>query len=167
MASRPWWTRYAASGSTASPTIEDEHAVPPPGPRGPGVVAPADFLVTLPDTADEELVKAVEGVRGITSVTIISLSEAVIENQALTVAAVDAGTYRTFVPQTSADFQEAWDRVAGGEVIADQQSRAGDDEFIAVGRGIDHRMRIVDAHVGAVIAPDKVSGFLVEGVEGR
>ena len=48
----------AASGSTASPTIEDEHAVPPPGPRGPGVVAPADFLVTLPDTADEELVKA-------------------------------------------------------------------------------------------------------------
>ncbi len=114
----------AASGSTASPTIEDAHAVPPPGPRGPGVVAPADFLVTLPKTADDELVKAVGGVRGITEVTVISLSEAVIENQALTVAAVDAGTYRTFVPQTSADFQEAWDRVAGGELALKKRLRS-------------------------------------------
>ena len=48
--------------------------------------------------------------------TVISLSEAVIENQALTVAAVDPAAYRTFVPQRSANFQEAWDRVAGGEL---------------------------------------------------
>jgi hypothetical protein len=46
----------------------------------------------------------------------MSLSEAVIENQALSVAAVDPAAYRTFVPQKFADFQEAWDRVAGGEV---------------------------------------------------
>jgi hypothetical protein len=88
------------------------------------VVAPADFLVTLPETADADLVEAVEGVRGITEVTVISLSEAVIENQALTVAAVDAGTYRTFVPQTSADFQEAWDRVAGGELALKKRLRS-------------------------------------------
>ena len=54
--------------------------------------------------------------RGVTSVTVISLSEAVIENQALTVAAVDPAAYRSFVPQHDADFQEAWDRVAGGEL---------------------------------------------------
>jgi hypothetical protein len=142
----------AASGSTASPTIEDEHAVPPPGPRGPGVVAPADFLVTLPDTADEELVKAVEGVRGITSVTVISLSEAVIENQALTVAAVDAGTYRTFVPQTSADFQQAWDRVAGGELALKKRLRSkvpvDPEGYLKLGTATD----APSVHVGAYVA---------------
>ena len=104
------------SGVSADPAVEGDHSVPPPGPRGPGVLAPADILVTRGSTIDQETIKAIEQVRGVTSVTVMSLSEAVIENQALTVAAVDPAAYRTFVPQKFADFQEAWDRVAGGEV---------------------------------------------------
>jgi hypothetical protein len=104
------------TGATADPTVVEDHSVPPPGPRQPGVLAPADILVTRGSTIDDATVKAIEKVRGVTSVTVISLSEAVIENQALTVAAVDPAAYRSFVPQHDADFQEAWDRVAGGEL---------------------------------------------------
>jgi hypothetical protein len=104
-----------APGTTAAPTIEDNHSVPSPGPRKPGLVAPADFLVALPESADKELIKAVKGVAGVTDVTVISLSESVIENKAMTVAAVDPATYRSFVVGAS-DSQVAWDRVAGGEI---------------------------------------------------
>ena len=45
-----------------------------------------------------------------------SLSEPMIENEALTVAAVDPGAYRSFTPPKYANFQDAWDRVAGGEL---------------------------------------------------
>jgi hypothetical protein len=44
------------------------------------------------------------------------MSEPTIENQTLSVAAVDPGAYRTFTPLSSADTQQAWDRVAGGEL---------------------------------------------------
>ncbi len=105
-----------ATDASTDPVVVEDHSVPPPGPRQPGVLAPADLLVTRGSTIDEATVKAIEQVRGVTSVTVISLSEAVIENQAFTVAAVDPASYRTFVPQKFADFQEAWDRVAGGEL---------------------------------------------------
>ena len=37
--------RARLPGTTAAPTIEQSHSVPPPGPRQPGVLAPADILV--------------------------------------------------------------------------------------------------------------------------
>ncbi|WP_028650819.1 M15 family metallopeptidase [Nocardioides halotolerans] len=104
------------SGTTVAPTIEDNHAVPAPGPRQPGVVAPADILVVGGETLDPATVAAIQELDGVTDVAVISLSESVIENRALRVAAVDPATYRTFVRQRSADFQEAWDRLAGGEL---------------------------------------------------
>ena len=39
----------------------------------------------------------------------------------LTVASVDPGGYRNFTQADVADFQEAWDRVAGGELAIDQK----------------------------------------------
>jgi hypothetical protein len=103
------------TATTVAPTIEQAHTVPAPGPRKPGVLAPADILVTSVSTIDPGTVKAIKRLKGVTSVAVISLSESTIENRALRVAAVDPATYRTFVPQ-SADFQEAWDRLAGGEL---------------------------------------------------
>ena len=112
----PTGTTGGGPGASVDPAVADEHSVPAPGPRGPGVVAPADFLVTLPDSADEELVKAVKAVAGVTDVTVISLSETPIENRALRVAAVDPATYRSFVPK-AADFLDGWTRLAGGELL--------------------------------------------------
>ena len=140
-----------APGTTAAPTIEESHSVPPPGPRQPGVLAPADILVTRGDTIDEDTLKAVERVKGVSSVTAISLSEAVIENKALTVAAVDPASYRTFVPLRDAEFQDAWDRLAGGELalktrLQDQVPLDGDG-YLRLGSAADAPA----VHVGAYV----------------
>ncbi len=103
------------SAATASPTIEDDHTVPPPGPRQPGLVAPADILVVGATTLDPDVVSAIGALRHVSALQ-LSLSEPVIENEALTVVAVDPGAYRTFTPPKFANFQDAWDRVAGGEL---------------------------------------------------
>ena len=107
--------------TSAVPAVEEDHSVPPPGPRGPGLLAPADILVTQGETISAETVAAVDAVtvRGddaVVSVTPISLAEAVIENKALTVAAADPASYRTFVPLLDADHQPTWDRLADGEL---------------------------------------------------
>jgi D-alanyl-D-alanine carboxypeptidase len=140
----------SATGTTATPTIEDSHAVPPPGPRGPGLVAPADILVVRPDTIDDATVKAIEKVDGVTSVTVISLSETTIENQAISVAAVDPAAYRTFVPQ-AVDFQEAWDRVAGGEMAVKDRLKGkvplDADGYLRLGGATDAPL----VHIGAYV----------------
>ena len=46
----------------------------------------------------------------------ISLAQVPIENQALTVAAVDPATYRNYTPSQRAETQVVWDRVAAGEL---------------------------------------------------
>jgi len=129
----------------------DDHSVPAPGPRGPGVLAPADILVVSGRTIDAATVKKIEQLEGVTSVAQISLSEAVIENRALRVAAVDPATYRTFVRQRSADFQEAWDRLAGGELALKKrlQYRVPTDEagYLKLGAAEDAPR----VHVGAFI----------------
>ena len=104
-----------ASDTTAAPTIEQEHTVPAPGPRGPGVVAPADLLVVGARTLDPDKVAAIAKMKHV-SLLQLALSEPVIENHALTVAAVDPGEYRSFTPLQYANWRKGWDRVAGGEL---------------------------------------------------
>jgi hypothetical protein len=105
----------AVGGTSAAPATDVDHAVPAPGPREPGLVAPADILIQLPKSADADVVKAVKSVEGVLDVTVISVAQPVIENKAMTIAAVDPATYRSFVPK-AVDSQEAWERVAGGEL---------------------------------------------------
>ncbi len=141
----------SSTSASAGPVVVEDHSVPPPGARQPGVLAPADILVTRGETIDEATVKAIEKVRGVTSVTVISLSEAVIENKALTVAAVDPAAYRTFVPQRDADFQEAWDRLAGGELALKTRLKdkvpTDDDGNLKLGAATDAPA----VHVGAFV----------------
>ena len=44
------------------------------------------------------------------------MAQVSLENTVINVAAVDPATYRNFTPAASAEPQEAWDRVAGGEL---------------------------------------------------
>jgi hypothetical protein len=110
----------AGTCTSADPAVVDDHAVPAPGPRQPGVLAPADILVVGGAALDPQKVQAVMALRHVTAMQ-FALSEPVIENEALTVAAVDPGAYRSFTPPKYADFQEAWDRVAGGELALKQR----------------------------------------------
>ncbi len=137
-------------GTTAAATAEQDHTVPAPGPRGAGVLAPADILIVGAKALDPDTVAAVEEIKHVTAMQ-FSLSEPVIENEALTVAAVDPGAYRSFTPPKYADFQDAWDRVAGGELALKERLK---DKLTTDGDGYLRLGGATDApsvHVGAYV----------------
>jgi hypothetical protein len=139
-----------SSGATADPTAVDDHSVPAPGPRQPGVLAPADILVVGGKTLDPDKVAAIEKLPEVTALQ-ISLSEPVIENKSLTVAAVDPGAYRSFTPLKYADFQLAWDRVADGELALKERLK---DRLPTDAKGYLRLGGATDApavHVGAFV----------------
>ena len=102
------------SGS-AVPVADPEHAVDPPGPRK-GVLGIADVLVYNTHTLSADTIRDIRRLRGVTRVEPMSMAQVVIENKSLNVVAVDPATYRNFTPYASAETQEVWDRVAGGEI---------------------------------------------------
>jgi len=139
-----------AAGTTAAPTIEQSHTVPAPGPRQPGILAPADILIVGATELDPAKVAAVEKLKRVTAMQ-FSLSEPVIENASLTVAAVDPGAYRSFTPPKYANFQDAWDRVAGGELALKERLKGklttDENGYLRLGGATD----APSVHVGAYV----------------
>ena len=70
---------------------------------------------------DDDLVKQIEELKGVAHTERIGLGQVSLENRVLTVASVDPADYRHFTQAEVADLQEAWDRVAGGEMAIDQK----------------------------------------------
>src|SRR4051812_6192272 len=104
-----------ATGRTAAPAVDPDHSVDRPGRRS-GAVAFPDVLVTRARTIDHRTVAAVRRLDGVQDVERISLAEVLIENRAVQVAAVGPATYRNYTVAASADTQDVWERLAGGEV---------------------------------------------------
>ncbi len=133
------------TSSTASPLAEN--AVEAPGPLTDRLYRP-DMLIFSRTELSGEMVKRIKRLREVAAVEPIGLGQVTIENQALTVAAVDGATYRRFTPSGSAQEQEVWDRLAGGELAVreDLGKRLQDDEGnIALGGGDDAPV----IHIGA------------------
>ncbi|HEU5036350.1 MAG TPA: M15 family metallopeptidase [Nocardioides sp.] len=142
-------TTPASGGRTAAPALDPAHAVDPPG-RRTGAIAPADIVVNGARTIPQDKVEAIRRLTGVQDVEQISLASLVIENRALHVAAVDPATYRNWVVDAdSAQTQDVWDRVAGGEVAIRPalRKRAPIDKqgFLALGSTDD----APEVHVGA------------------
>ncbi|HEY9562531.1 MAG TPA: M15 family metallopeptidase [Nocardioides sp.] len=108
----------AETSPGATPTIpvaEPERSVKPPGPLK-GRLWPADILIYSQDPLTDYQVKRIEGLKGVGAADVLSMSQVSVENKVLSIAAVDPSTYRRFNPVATAQAQEIWDRVAGGEV---------------------------------------------------
>jgi hypothetical protein len=103
-----------------TPVADPAHAVDPPGARD-GRLWSADILVQWDQSIDDDLVEQIEKLKGVAHTERIGLGQVSLENRVLTVASVDPGAYRHFTQADVADFQEAWDRVAGGEMAIDQK----------------------------------------------
>ena len=119
----------------AVPVADPAHAVDPPGKRD-GRLWSADILVQWDKALDAELIKKIEKLKGVAHTERIGLGQVSLENRVLTVASVDPGAYRNFTQADVADFQEAWDRVAGGEMAIDQKVArrlADEDGMIRLG----------------------------------
>ncbi|GAA5104873.1 hypothetical protein GCM10023339_00220 [Alloalcanivorax gelatiniphagus] len=108
-------------GATSSvPVADPAHAVDPPGARD-GRLWSADILVQWDRPIDDELLDAIRDLKGVAHTERIGLGQVSLENRVLTVASVDPGDYRHFTQAEVADFQEAWERVAGGEMAIDRK----------------------------------------------
>jgi hypothetical protein len=115
--------------SSTVPVADPAHAVDPPGERD-GRLWSADILIQWDKAIDDDLLKRIEKLKGVAHTERIGLGQVSLENRVLTVAAVDPGRYRHFTQADVADFQEAWERVAGGEMAIDRTvaKRLADDE---------------------------------------
>ena len=123
------------------------HQVRKPGPRKARLWRP-DTLIFAKQSLSDDLVDQVKALEGVAHVERFSLGQVTIENHALVIAAVDPGSFRLFAPAATADTQEVWDRVAGGELAIDPklgkkfQNDAGE---IVLGNGSDAPA----VHIGA------------------
>ncbi|QCW49230.2 M15 family metallopeptidase [Nocardioides dongxiaopingii] len=133
---------------TAAPTLDPAFAVAPPG-RRTGPVTVGDILVSSKATLDPDVVERVADLDGVVAVTTISLSNVPVENKVYNLAAVDPAQYRLFTVADSADFQDQWDRVAGGEVAVasalEERLPLQPDDFVQLGSGGEDAA----VHVGA------------------
>jgi hypothetical protein len=121
--------------SSTVPVADPAHAVDPPGARD-GRLWSADILVQWDKPIDDELLERIEKLRGVAHTERIGLGQVSLENRVLTVAAVDPAGYRNFTRAEVADFQDAWDRVAGGEMATEAKVArrlADDDGMIRLG----------------------------------
>lgn len=123
-------------------------AVDPPGPLEDPLEF-ADMLVFNQRDLDAEMIEEIRALDGVEVVEVIGLSQVPVEGRALNVAAIDPATYRRFTPQGSAQTQEVWDRVAGGEIaIVPKLGRTVGDakNLVQLGAAADSPI----AHVGAL-----------------
>ncbi len=134
----------------AVPVADPARAVDPPGERD-GRLWSADILVQWDKPIGDELLERIEKLKGVAHTERIGLGQVSLENRVLTVAAVDPAGYRNFTQANVADLQEAWDRVAGGEMAAADSRAVGrladEDGMIQLGSDED----APTLHVGAYL----------------
>jgi hypothetical protein len=120
----------ASSGTGSDPTgpatgtehTGTGHTVAAPGPfRAP--LLTADMMVFRSRPLSAGMVRRIRTTPGVTHVELLSLAQVSIEDHAIRVAAVDPTTYRNFNPVAVAQFQQEWDRVAGGEMALSPKFR--------------------------------------------
>jgi hypothetical protein len=137
---------------------DPDHAVDPPGPLDDRLYRP-DMLIFDQDPLSQEMVAKIRDLPKVAAAEVIGLGNVAIENQALTVAAVDGATYRRFTPVGTAQTQDVWDRVAGGELAIDPElgkKLQDKDGNLALGSGDDAPV----IHIGAY-APQPVQVDMV------
>ena len=95
--------------------LDPAHAVAAPGPfRAP--LHTADMLIFRQRPLSAAMVRRIRHVGGVTRVERFSLAQVSIDDHAINVAAVDPSTFRNYNPDRVAQFQQEWNRVAGGEM---------------------------------------------------
>lgn len=134
--------------TTGQQTPSGANTVAAPGPLD-GRLFGADLLVWSQEPLSADVVAKVKDVPGVARAERISLAGVSIRNErVVTVAAVDPATYRRFTPAASAQLQEAWVRVAKGELAIDPElgKQLQDEEnFVTLGNDKD----APELHIGA------------------
>lgn len=93
-----------------------------PGPESlDGSLSGADLLVYSQDPITDEVRAQIDAVTGVSDSEPMSLAQVAVQDQILQIAAVDPASYWRFNPEASAQEEQVWSRVAGGELSIDQK----------------------------------------------
>ena len=145
--------RASASAKASEKAVEgapDELksvAMSTPGPLQRPILSP-DLLVFSSKTLRPDVVAAISKVKGVANVEQISMAQFFVEEQGVTYAAVNPSTFRRFAPNATAQFQDVWNRVAGGEIAIDPvigKRLVSKNEYISLGNA----KGAPSVHVGA------------------
>ena len=123
------------------------------------------MLITASGTVPTDLVEQIREIRGVRAVERLSIGSASVEGRTLTVAAVDPWTYRRYTPVQTAQADDVWARVAGGEVAVDPslpRKVVGAGDLLALGGSGDAE----PVHVGAYAPLSKSFSAVVDADRG-
>lgn len=147
-----------AAEEIAPDAADPAHAVAAPTAFD-GTLYGDDLLLVSEDSIPEDELKQITGIKigkkkGVAASTILSYGQFSSQNKLFNIAAVDVDRFRGFTGQTSAEFAEQWDRIAGGEVAVAQKVQKelpiDGEGYLAVGKQ--------KIHVGAW-SPSEVDGI--------
>jgi hypothetical protein len=140
-------TTPTGSSSGAAPVADPVHAVDPPGPRQ-GALVLADLMIKNQTALDPDVIGRINALKTVKRSLVLSLGNVGIENRVINIGAVDPSTYRNFTVRESAELQEQWDRVAGGEVALEKKlAKQLQDKAAYLKLGNDEDAP--DVHIGA------------------
>jgi hypothetical protein len=111
-------TPEPGSNGGATEPAPTSYAVTDPGPIE-GRLLTADVLVTSSKPIPASVRARVARVKGVAAVMPLSLASLSSNGRTLTIAAGDPAEFRRFTPVQSAQADDVWSRVAGGEVAVD------------------------------------------------
>ena len=133
--------------SPASARPAGEHEIRAPG-RIEDCCQEADILVSSEQPLPGDMTARLRRVRGVDATESLSLAQVAVENRVITIGAVDPASYRRFTVAGTAQLQEVWERVAGGELAIDEAlgRRLQDDAgYVRLGNDQD----AAQVHIGA------------------
>jgi hypothetical protein len=107
-----------SSGDGEDVADDGDFSVEDPGPLD-GRLLTADVLITSTKTIPEPVRARISQLKGVDAAMPFSFASLSSNGRTLTIAAVDPGEYRRFTPVQSAQTDDVWSRVAGGEVAVD------------------------------------------------
>lgn len=110
-AGAPEWPVATPVGSTATAS-----SVADPGPLTSKLLS-ADFLVIGNASLPARVREHVKDTRGVRAVTALSIASVPVADRSITVAAVDARSYRRYAAEQTAKVDEVWQAVAHGDLL--------------------------------------------------
>ena len=150
---------------SASPSTDAvSYAVADPGPLRSRLLT-SDVLVTSPRTIPVAVRRAVRAVPGVDAALSLSLASLSVDGRTLSVAAADPSRFRRYTPYATAQSDEVWSRVAGGEIAVDPTlpARLADAQgSLALGTADDAPA----VHIGAYAPMMKQNGSTLPPISG-
>ncbi|WP_051706304.1 M15 family metallopeptidase [Nocardioides aequoreus] len=140
----------ATGSSSPRPVAGPDMAVDAPGPFEPPILS-SDVLVFSQDTLADDVLARIRDIGEVDRVEPMSMGSFFVDDRQVTYAAVDVASFRNFTQAGTAQTQEVWDRVAGGEICVEPRlgRRLQDDEGnLRIGNEEDART----IHIGAFAA---------------